>query len=204
VKTKSSGCLFPVLLFINAHAKIRLSIELAFSGCMAESRSLMRDAIEFVAHAHSMLADPLLQKVWLSKNEGKTHLDAFKNAFEANKKKGLFKGLEQLHGFWSDLSETGSHANLNALIDRFQIHETETHFEYKINYTGVAPDMWEKSVFLLLQACTLMEAEFFSDYYSRLNLDIDLIGMRQEALDLWKEISRSLIKKYNLKPPPSP
>src|SRR5437016_6234288 len=43
--SKSPERMFPILLFINAHAKMRLSIELAFSGCMAESRSLMRDAI---------------------------------------------------------------------------------------------------------------------------------------------------------------
>jgi hypothetical protein len=201
---KSPERMFPILLFINAHAKMRLSIELAFSGCMAESRSLMRDAIEFVAHAHSMLADPMLQKVWLSKNDSKTHLNAFKDAFEANKKKGLFKGLEHLHGFWCDLSETGSHANLNALVDRFQIYETETHLEYKISYTGVKPDMWEKSVFLLLQVCTLMEAVFFADYDTRLNLDIELVRMRQEAARMWAEISNNLIKKYNLKPPSAP
>src|SRR3990170_9059758 len=56
---------FPLLLYINAHAKVRISIELGFSGCMAEARSILRDAVEFVAHAHAMLADPELQKVWL-------------------------------------------------------------------------------------------------------------------------------------------
>jgi hypothetical protein len=42
--------MFPMFLYFNAHAKISVSIELAFSGCMAEARSMMRDAIEFVAH----------------------------------------------------------------------------------------------------------------------------------------------------------
>jgi hypothetical protein len=89
--------MFPLLLFINAHAKIRVSIELGFSGCMAEARSILRDAIEFVAHAHRMLDDPELQKTWLSKNDGKAALEVFKHAFEGHKKKGLFKGLDELY-----------------------------------------------------------------------------------------------------------
>jgi hypothetical protein len=48
----SAAQLFPLMLYINAHAKMRISIELALSGCMSEARSIMRDAIEFVALAH--------------------------------------------------------------------------------------------------------------------------------------------------------
>jgi hypothetical protein len=107
---------FPLILFLNAHAKIRISIELAFSGCSAEARSILRDGIEFVAHAHRMLADPQLQTVRLSKNEDQ---QAFSDAFERHKRDGLFKGLEELHLTWGQLSESGSHATLNAICDRF-------------------------------------------------------------------------------------
>src|ERR1700690_1364084 len=31
---------FPVIVYINAHAKIRVAIELAFTGCLPESRSI--------------------------------------------------------------------------------------------------------------------------------------------------------------------
>jgi hypothetical protein len=41
-----SKLIFPLLLFINAHAKIRISIELGFSGCLSEARSILRDAID--------------------------------------------------------------------------------------------------------------------------------------------------------------
>ncbi|MBZ5530548.1 MAG: hypothetical protein LAO20_03875 [Acidobacteriia bacterium] len=196
--------MFPLLLYINAHAKLRIAIELAFSGCLAEARSILRDGIEFVAHAHSMLTDPTLQKVWLSKNDGRPDLEAFRDAFERNKKTNAFRGLDELHKAWGDLSETGSHANINALIDRFEIQETATHVEYKIRYTGVAPDFWEKSIFLLLQFCTLMEAILFRDYNTRLNLDVNLVRMREEAALLWADVSKNLIAKHNLKPPPAP
>jgi hypothetical protein len=89
--------MFPLLLYINAHAKIRVAMELAFAGCLAEARSILRDAVEFVAHAHAMVGDPELQKVWLSKNDDKAALEAFKDAFERHKKDGLFKGLDELH-----------------------------------------------------------------------------------------------------------
>jgi hypothetical protein len=91
---------FPLILFINAHAKMRISIELAFTGCLAEARSILRDAIEFVAHAHTMLRDPKLQAVWLSKNEAK---QAFSDAFERYKKEGIFNGLEELHETWGPI-----------------------------------------------------------------------------------------------------
>lgn len=56
------GRVFPLLLYFNAHAKIRIAMELAFAVCMSEARSILRDAVEFVAHAHWMLTDPELQK----------------------------------------------------------------------------------------------------------------------------------------------
>ena len=74
--------MFPLLLYFNAHAKMRVAMELAFSGCMGEARPILRDAIEFVAHAHTMISDPKLQKTWLSKNDGNVALEEFKNAFE--------------------------------------------------------------------------------------------------------------------------
>ena len=52
---------FPLILYINSHAKMRISMELAFANCMPEARSILRDAVESVAHAHYMLLDPSRQ-----------------------------------------------------------------------------------------------------------------------------------------------
>src|SRR6185437_11315316 len=49
--------LYPLILFLNSHAKIRISMELAFSRCMEEARSILRDAIEAAVFAHYMLDD---------------------------------------------------------------------------------------------------------------------------------------------------
>jgi hypothetical protein len=63
--------LFPLMLFINAHAKIRVSLELAFAGCMAEARSILRDGIEFVAHAHKMAVDSQIAEGLVRQEPGK-------------------------------------------------------------------------------------------------------------------------------------
>jgi Family of unknown function (DUF5677) len=87
---------FPLMLFVNAHAKIRICIELALSGCFQEARSILRDAIECTAHAHHMLKDPALLRMWLGKYEG-DNKKAFKKSFEEYKAEGLFKGLDELY-----------------------------------------------------------------------------------------------------------
>jgi hypothetical protein len=190
--------LFPLMLYMNAHAKIRVSIELALSGCLAEGRSILRDAIEFVAHAHHMLSDPALQLKWLGKNDQE---EAFKDAFERNKKTGLFKGLDELHKTWGDLSETGSHATINAMSDRFATVDDGGNLEWRLNYCGIEPRMWGMQLFWMLLACFTMEQTLFLDYESRLKLDYTLLKMRGE-FETRKERLRTALKvRYNLQPP---
>lgn len=194
--------MFPLVLYINAHAKIRVSIELGFSSCLAEARSILRDAIEFVAHAHAMLQDPELQKTWLNKNDGKAALEAFKDAFERQKKQGVFGGLEELHRTWGELSEIGSHANLNAICDRFVQVTSKDHVEFKVSYSGVEPRMWAMSLFSMLLACFTMERTLFSDYEDRLKLDASLASMRADFERYKEQLRRNLIIRYQVKPPP--
>ena len=61
--------MFPAVLYMNAHAKLRISMELAFSNCMPEARSILRDAVETVAYAHHMLRDPANQLIWMNRSE---------------------------------------------------------------------------------------------------------------------------------------
>jgi hypothetical protein len=164
--------MFPLLLYIKAHAKIRIAMELAFTGCLAEARSIMRDAIEFVAHAHSMVGDPELQKKWLSKNDDPAALQAFKDAFESYKADRVFKGLSELHKAWRDFSENGSHANIMALVDSFVQVSDAKHETFKLNYTGVEDErIWRQSIFGMLLLCSTMLQAFLSDYDDRLKLD---------------------------------
>jgi hypothetical protein len=190
--------MFPMLLYINAHAKIRVSMELAFTGCLAEARSILRDGIEFVAHAHCTLADPELQKVWLSKNQ---EAQAFKDAFERHKREGVFKGLEELHRVWGHLSETGSHATVNSICDRFQQVESEDTINFNVIYCGAEPRMWAMQLFWMLLACFKMEETMFIDYRSRLQLDDVLMRTRGEFERCKESLRRSLAIRYKVTPP---
>jgi len=192
---------FPLLLYFNAHAKIRVSLELGFSGCLAEARSILRDAIEFAAHAHAMLHDSELQKTWLNKNSGEAAEEAFKEAFERHKKQGVFKGLDELHRTWGQLSELGSHANLNAMCDRFAQVSSKEGVEFRLVYTGVEPRMWAMSLFSMLLACFTMERTLFSDYEDRLKLDDGLVRLRADFERYKEQLRRILINRYQIEPP---
>jgi len=193
--------MFPMLLYFNAHAKIRVSIELAFSGCMAEARSIMRDAIEFVAHAHTMLGDAELQKTWLKKNDDAAALEAFKDAFERGKKEGIFKGLDELQESWGQLSETGSHATINAICERFAIVKSDKHVEFGLNYSGLEERNWALSLFSLLLTCSTMERTFYGDYQNRLQFDETLIRMRRESEQLKEQLREYGKVHYKIEPP---
>ncbi len=181
---------------------MRVAIELAFTGCMAEARSILRDAIEFVAHAHATVSDPELQKKWLSKNNDKAALKAFKEAFEWHKTQGLFKGLDELHRTWKKLSEAGSHASIDALVDRFVPITSDGHIEFRLNYTGVEDTkLWAKSLFSMLLTCFTMEQTFFGDYQQRLKLDDQLVRMRTEFGKYKEKVRRTLIAHFKVEPP---
>jgi hypothetical protein len=189
----SAKQLFPLVLLWNGHAKIRVSIELTLSGCLGEGRSIMRDAVESVAHAHRMLFDPQLQNVWLSKDTDEV---AFKKAFEQSKKQGVFSGLAQLYEAWCWLSETGSHATLNSLSDRFSAVTSESGGTWTYHYCGVEPHIWEMSLFHMLMICFTMEQTLFKDYETRLKLDHVLAGMRSQFESHKEQVQESMKMRY--------
>ncbi len=148
-----------------------------------------------------MLNDISLQETWLEKIEGKKQEEAFKDAFERNKKKGLFKGLEELHKTWGQLSETGSHANAAAMAERFVQIEADEHVDFHLNYTGTETQMWVTSVFTMLLTCFTMEDTFFKDYNDRLKLDAELLRKRAAFEKLKEQLRKSIIDKFQLTPP---
>lgn len=107
--------IFPITVYMNAHLKIRVAMELAFEGSMAEARSIMRDAVEYAAHAHHMLKDPKLQEIWLNKLDDPA---AWQAEFWNDKATKLFDGLPLLNAVWKHLSNLGSHANIVSMCER--------------------------------------------------------------------------------------
>src|SRR5579871_890121 len=194
--------LFPTMVYVSAHAKMRLAMELAFSACLGEARSILRDAIESIVHAHVMLTDPKLQKVWLSKDDGKAEEKAFTEAFLKNKADRLFKGLKELHEKFGELSETGSHTKMMSMVGRLSLETNSTGMSFNLNYTGAEPAMLEQMIFTMLLTCFVMEDTFYTDFEGRLKLDIALVKMRKEFAELKERLRKELIIKHKIQPPP--
>jgi hypothetical protein len=198
----------PLTLFFNAHAKIRVAVELAFSRCMEEARSILRDAVETAMFAHYMHSDPDLQKIWLSKDDGKQAKDAFTQAFEKDKKTKLFNGQRELYTAWGRLSETGAHATPLALVNRFKIHEDSNNINYRLNYTGIEDREWEPETFTMLLTVSTIEKLVFDDHQARLHLDNELVRNRGLAELLKERLRKAIIDKYNIQrrgsTPPQP
>lgn len=201
LKPSSPNRAFPIVLYINAHAKIRISIELGFTGCMSEARSLLRDAVEFVAHAHHMLKDPALQKIWLNKNGDE---EAFKKEFWYSKETGLFAGLDELYGVWCNLSEVGSHANLNSICERLRTVEVDGQPEWRLKYTGMEEKRWAMSILDMLLTFFKMEETLYKDYETRFQFDEKLLTMRREFERYKEQLRRLIITRYEVKRPESP
>jgi hypothetical protein len=195
--------MFPLALFFNAHAKIRISIELAFARCMEEARSILRDAIETAVYAHYMHDDPKLQRIWLSKDDSPEAGREFEKAFEKERKNRSFKGLPDLYKQWGRLCETGAHSTPQAIVSRFKIKETDKDIHYQLNYTGVEDREWEPEAFTLLLTVSMIEKVVFSDYKTRLQFDENLMRNRSLAEATRERLRRYIIKKHNI-PPPQP
>lgn len=201
LKPSAPNKAFPIILYINAHAKIRIAIELAFTGCLPEARSVFRDAVEFVAHAHHMLKDPALQIVWLNKLADD---EAFRKEFWYNKQTGLFAGLDELYEVWCKLSEAGSHANVTSICDRVRTIEVDGHPEFRLNYTGLAEKPWAMGIFDMLLIDFKMEETLFKDYEMRFQFDEHLLNTRRDFENYKERTRRALLTKYKVKPPETP
>jgi hypothetical protein len=201
VRPTDTNSMVPLVLFLNAHAKIRISMELAFSRCMEEARSILRDAIETAVFAHFMLGEPNMQKVWLSKDNGKKEADEFKEAFEKDKRNKTFKGQAKLYEQWGHLSETGAHSTPQAVVSRFIIKESGQDMHFVLNYTGVEDRIWEPEMFTLLLNVSQIEQMVFNDFIKRLQFDEELLRNRAIAEQLQKLCLQELITKHNIQPP---
>jgi hypothetical protein len=69
--------LLPKTIFSSAHAKYLTAIELGFSCCIGDAYSILRDAIEAVAHAHKLLKEPSTAEAWTNKHKGKAEEAAY-------------------------------------------------------------------------------------------------------------------------------
>lgn len=196
--------LLPGILFMNAHARFRIGLELGFSGCLGEAWDILRGAIESFAHAHKIIREPNLLATWINKDHGKPQAEAFKDAFEKNKKDSLFParyGLDKLHRCYSDYSEWGTHTTVGALAQRFKNLETAEDVQWELIYTGAELAALATGLFSMLVACSIMEKAFFATFEDRLKFDIELSKMRSQLNQRATKVAADIIRRFNLQPP---
>jgi hypothetical protein len=193
--------LFPMILYMNAHQKMRVALELGCSTCMTEAHSILRDAIESAAHAHRLASEPQLLKIWIQRKDDDAAMEAYKQEFEAKKATRLFNGLPELHAMWKRFSDIGSHTNLDSMVHRFTMSNTETDAEYRLNYLGGEPNVYVPALFEILLVFGLIEAMVFNSAAARLRLD-PILGEMRARFEAEKESTRQwVIKTCQLHPP---
>jgi hypothetical protein len=189
----------PRAFYINAHAKIRIAMELAFQGCMQECRSVLRDAVEWTAYAHYMMTDPTLQKIWWEQDDhaGKALFNA---KFVHKKKFTVFAGQDELHEKFGQLSEAGSHPTPQSMHSRIIYTNSPTERGMRVRYSGVPDERaWSIELFSRLLTCFVIEQTFFNDFKIRLELDPTLMRKRQEFAAHKEKLRSFIVKKYNIK-----
>jgi len=175
--------------------------DLGFSCCIGDAYSLLRDGIEFTAHAHKIFNEPVVTKAWAEKMQGKTQTGAYDKNFTHNKKKNLFPdkfGLKQLHMYYAKLSEIGTHSNTPSLGKSFKDASTPTTVSWGFHYFETDPRKIAVFLFSMLVISTDIEETFFGCYKTRLNLDYELVEMRNKFNQI-KERKRVFLKaKYKI------
>ena len=204
-RIRDLGLVLPMVLLMNAHAKIRIAFELACSTAVPEGHSILRDAIESAAHGHRLASDPQLLKPWLEKNDSEAAKKVFSQEFEYEKASRLFDALPELHKLWKRFSEFGSHVNINSILSRFEIRQTTTDMEYRLNYTGMSDAKFFVMVlFDMVLVFGEIEKLIFKLGKDRLQLDHELVAMRTGYETEREAVRQHIIKTFDVQPPSLP
>ncbi len=185
----------PLLLFFNAHAKIRLAAELAFSRCVTEAWALMRNAVESVALGVYLHENPQIPQQWQANRGGLARLKAFKREFEKMRQQGLYAaktGLHDLHRYWKRFSESGAHATFGTLATRVTATSTGDAAEIKFNYLEMPRNALWATLVDILCCCYRMEQALFNELRARLELDPHLTKRRAEMTKILSEVVSDL------------
>lgn len=204
-RMRDLGLVMPMMLLINAHAKIRIAFELACSAAVPEAHSILRDSIESAAHGHRLASDPQRLKLWLEKNDSDAAKKVFSQEFEHEKATRLFDALPELHRLWKQFSEFGSHVNINSILSRFEISQTDTDMEYRLNYTGVIDaKLFAMVLFEIVLVFGEIEKVIFKLGKDRLHLDHKLAAMRTQYEAERETVRQHIIKTFHVQPPSVP
>lgn len=201
-RLRDQSQIVPAMLFRDAHARFRVSVELAFSCCLNEAVNALRFAIEAVYHACKLLKDPNTietAKIWLeSANDDVASRRAFGQFFDEAKRESFEEcNLADLYKYWRSFSSL-SHSNMKGMAVRLRSPSSDS---LEIHYFQTDGQTIVGSIFWILCASSEMERAFFDRFKSRLLLDTVLGGMRMRLGRDKEVVRRAIIKRFNWQPP---
>jgi hypothetical protein len=193
--------LLPKLLFAAGHARFLTAIELGFSCSIGDAYSILRDGIEAVAHAHKVFKEPAAGSAWSSKHKGTAEEAAYRRIFEERKKENLFPkehGLRQLHFYYAKFSEIATHTSVTSVGKSFEDLSVPGTVRWGFHYFETNSQRLAGFLNALLQVSAHMEEVFFGCFETRLNLDPEVLRMRDQFQQVRQQQTRYLSDTYKL------
>lgn len=204
-KASDSTKMLAHLLFIKSHQSIRVAAEVGFATHFTQAWDLTRAAIESAAVAHKLHREPQLAEVWLRKDDGRPQMQAFKDAFERDKKNNLFPDrfafLAQLHILYSQFSEWGTHTTVMSLAHHYRASAEAGVHTVKVTYTEADVQKIAASLYYLVSAFSYIEQAFNDSFSARLQLDAKLVEMRTTCDSRRRTVAAQLIRQFKIKSP---
>jgi len=212
--------ILPALLFFNAHARMRIAFELAFSRCFPEALGTLRSAIESAAYGYQFtyvpyefpkLSSPSDPGVTPKTEQERKKLTRQIKAEFNKRKKRLFEpecNLGQLEGFWRMCSERGSHltfqaVTLRALRQGETVNVTDRHLTFL--YSDAPRDVTQALLTWFLECGYTMHVLLYKSFESRLKLDYELPRLsgefRQVRENVVQQLKASVSDKRHLGAP---
>jgi hypothetical protein len=117
----------------------------------------------------------------------------------------LFDGLPELHKLWKQFSEFGSHININSIISKFVVSQTDTDMQFQLNYSGVADaKVFAMVLFEMVLVFGEIEKVILKLAKDRLQFDHELLDMRSRFEKEKEDVRQHIIKTFHVQPPSAP
>jgi hypothetical protein len=196
--------ILPVLLLLNAHVRVQIAFELAFSRCLSEAGAVLRNAIESVAYADNFLRKPVeisqlsgLLPTQLQSAEQQERLSVhrvMKREFKKREAK-LFlpkDRLGRLHQHWYKYSERGSHMTFGAMSLRL-LSLTEASTELSLHYNDAPRDTTYAVLITFLDCCQAMHEVLVNGFRTRLELNPEFLKLSQRFTSACKASEQKFV-----------
>jgi len=184
------GWIVPVQLTIFCFRELRLAAEMLLSGCTTPGFSHLRSALESFVQAQKILREPALGVVWLCRDDD--HKEYNKH-FKANFKANLFpetSGLQNLHGIWQMLCDSGPHPSVTSVGVSSTITESQQEMKWALDFFEVQPEELTKNLLFMLMVSLELYKFTYSSFHERLSANTERQKRLHSHLNRFQELKR--------------